>query len=104
MQKKAQVIDTATGVIVGVAVAVLLVFAVLLGISSLKPSTFFTAGTTEALAMNQSTANFSYGIMNFFAQIPTAMTVLGVVLILGFIGLMIAIVLRFRSSAGGGGL
>lgn len=105
--KKGQIIDTTTSVIIGLFVLVLIVFAILFGISALDPTSFFTAGSAEQQSVNNSLLNFTKGVNNFFAQIPAAMKILGVVLIIGFLALLIVIVIRFRGQAGagnGGGL
>lgn len=101
--KRGQVINTATTVAVSLMVFILIAFAVLLGISSLNPSTFFTAGSAEANQTTNMVNNYTLGLGNFFGQVPTAMKILGVVLILGFLALLIVIVLRFRQSSGTGG-
>jgi hypothetical protein len=98
--KRGQIVDQATGVIVGIAVAIFIVFALLLGLSSLNPGSFFTSGSNEQNVTNGMVLNYTTGIGQFFAQIPTAMKVLGIVLILGFIGLLVAVVVGFRRTAG----
>lgn len=102
MNKKGQVINTAIGVLVGLLVALLIAFAVMLGISSLNPGSFFTSGSLEQNTTNQAVSNYTTGIGLFFAQIPTSMKILGVVLVLGFLALLVTIVLRFRDQAGSG--
>jgi hypothetical protein len=104
MNKKGQVIDTATGVAVGLFIFILITFVILLAISSLNPSSFFTAGSAERNTTNQITQNYTAGINEFFTQVPTAMKILGIVLLLGFLALLISIVVRFRGASGGGGL
>lgn len=101
--KKGQVVDTALTVIITLFVGILIVFAILFGLSSLSPLTFFAAGSAERQSVNESIRNFTNGIEQFFQQIPAAMKILGVVLIIGFLALLIAIVVRFRSNAGVGG-
>lgn len=103
MNSKGQVIDTATTVAVSFFVFILIVFVILYGISALNPGSFFTAGSSEQNATNTLRSNFTTGIANFSQQIPPAMTILGVVLILGFLGLLVFIVLRFRNQGVGGG-
>ena len=103
MSKKGQVIDTATSVVIGLLILLLVIFVVLLAVSSLNPTTFFTAGSYERNTTANIVANFTQGTDNFFVNVPTAMKILGIVLILGFLALLIAIVVRFRSASGGGG-
>lgn len=103
MNKKGQIIDTATKVGVSLFVFILIIFAILLGVSSLNPGSFFTTGTAEQNATNDMVANYTFGVGEFFGNVPTAMKILGVVLILGFLALLIVIVVRFRQQSGGGG-
>ena len=104
LSKKGQVIDTATGVAIGFFGFILITFVVLYAISALNPGSFFTAGTAEANATNQLRQNFTAGISNFSSQIPASMTILGVVLILGFLSLLIVIVMRFKGTTSSGTL
>lgn len=103
--KKGQVgINSVTTVVVGIMVFIFVVFAVLYGISTLNPSSFFTTGTSEANSTKSLQGNLTQGIDEFGSKIPTAMTVLAVVFILGFIALLIFTVYRFTASRGSGGL
>lgn len=91
-----------TSIVVGIMIFIFVVFAVLYGISTLNPSSFFTASSAEANATSQLQKNLTSGIENFGAKIPTAFTVLAVVFILGFIGLLIYTVYRFTAGGGKG--
>lgn len=106
--KKGQIIQTVTGVAVGLFTLVLVVFVILLAIGSLNPSSFFGSGNSSDpgkahAAINSSINNLTSGFTEFTRQIPTVFKVLGVVLILGALAILILIVTRFRSQAGGGG-
>jgi hypothetical protein len=95
------VIDTVTGVVIGLVVLILIVFALLLGLASLNPGSFFTAGSVSQNATNAMVNNFTTGLGGFFGQIPIAFTIMGIVLILSFLALLVAIVLRFRGAGSG---
>lgn len=101
--RKGQTLELTTGTVISVMIFIFIVFAVLFGISSLNPGGFFTAGSANQNSTNQLISNMTTGIGNFSQQIPTAFTILGVVLILGFIGLLIFIVRRFAGNVGSGG-
>lgn len=97
-------INTVTTVVVGLMVFIFVVFAVFYGISTLNPASFFSAGSLEANETSNLQKNLTTGVANFGAKIPTALTVLAVVFILGFIGLLIFTVYRFAANRSGGGL
>lgn len=107
MGKRGQaMLDATTKTVIGVMIFLFVVFAVLFGIATLSPSSFFTAGSLEANNTAKIQANLTQGIGTFSDQIPTAFKVIGVVFILGFIALLIVVVSRMRSVGGGsaGGL
>lgn len=91
------------GTVIGIMVLIFGIFGVLFGISTLNPSSFFTASTPEANATSDLTANLTVGVSNFGARIPTVLLVLGVVFVLVAIVLLIAYVKRMESVGGGGG-
>ena len=103
ISKRGQIINTVTGVIMGLFILILLAFAIFLGISSLNPGSFFAGGTPSHNAINGSIDNLTTGFAQFTEQIPTVFTVLGVVLVLGALAILILIVVRFRSTAGASG-
>lgn len=106
MQKKGQTLNIVTGVVVSLMVLAFIIFAVLFGISSLNPSSFFTAASAEANATSNFTGSITEGVQNFGQRIPTVFTVLAIVLILAAIVLLVLYVGRMRSVSGssGGGL
>ncbi len=101
---RGQILSNVTGVVTGLALLIFVVFAFLYGLSALNPGTFFTAGSASQNATNQAVANYTTGIATFFNQVPTAMNILGVVLILAFVGILLSVVMRYRDSAGAGSL
>lgn len=76
------------------------VIAVFLALSSLQNSNIFTANSLNANNTGNIINNVTSGATNFFVNVPTIFTVLGVVAIILVIGLIIYAVRRF--SEGGG--
>lgn len=101
--KKGQVLNTVTATFVGLFVLILIGFAILLGIANLDTASFFDAGSAEANATTQATANLTQGFADFTANIPTIMTILGVVVILGALAILILVVVRVRQTSGASG-
>jgi hypothetical protein len=97
-------VGTVTALIVGIMVMIFVVFAVLYGITTLNPASFFATGSLDANATQGLQSNLTTGIGNFGSKIPTVFTIIAVVFILGFIGLLVATVYRFASGAGTGRL
>jgi len=104
MNKKGQTLSLISGTIVGFMVLIFIIFAVLYGISTLNPTSFFTSGSADANATANLQSNLTGGVSDFASRIPTVLTVLGVVLALGAILLLIVFVKRMQGTGGGGGL
>lgn len=100
-QKKGQILNTTTNVIVGVMILVFVVMAVLFGIATINPATLLGTGTANANLTNGLVANLTSGIGQFGSYIPTAMLVLGAIFVLSFIVLLIAFVYRMKTIGGG---
>lgn len=96
--KRGQMVDFATGTVVTVAISIFVIFAVLYGIATLNPGSFFAANSGSANATNQLQQNLTAGIAQFAVYIPTAFVILGVVLALSAIVLLIAYVRRMQSG------
>ncbi len=77
--------------------------AVFLGLSTLRTSGIFPAGSTEANATSNISTQITSGVTTFFSYTVTLFSILAVVLILGFIGLLIFIAYSFYSGGTGGG-
>lgn len=106
--KKGQVLNTVVATFVGLFVLILIGFAVLLGISSLDPVSFFPAAAENQTnvsidAMQNSINNLTTGFSAFTTQIPTIMTILGVVVVLAALAILILIVVRIRGASGSAG-
>ena len=100
--KKGAVVETLR--LVGAVILTLLTLAVItiavfLALSSLQNAGIFTAGSQSANDTNVIIKNITTGTTNFFAQIPTIMTILGIVALIG----AIVLIIYFVSRMGGGG-
>lgn len=105
MNKKGQVINATSSTVLGIMVLIFLIFAVLYGIATLNPASFFTAGSSDANATTALQQNLTSGISSFAGQIPTVFKVLAVVLALGAILILIIYVRRMQVGGGvAGGL
>lgn len=100
INKKGQVFDLVIGSVISLLVFLAVVIGVLLAMGALGNS--ITLGTNEGrLAVNATIDNTSQGITKFAQNIPTAFIVFGVIFILAIVGVLISVVLRFRSAGGG---
>lgn len=92
-------LDTTRVVLISLLTLAVIAIAVFLALVSLRDAGIFTAGSLEKNQTNDIISNITGGSVNFFKQIPTVFTLLGVVLIILVIAIVIAAVSRF----GGGG-
>lgn len=99
--KKGQVLNAITGLVIGIMVLIFTIFAVLYGISKLNPSSFFTAGGTDANATLALQGNLTSGVAQLGAYIPTILVILGVVLAISGIVILIAYVKRMQGGGVG---
>lgn len=97
-------IEIAQAVIMGLFMLILVVIAILVGISTLRNSNLLTAASDEYNTTNALMSNVSKGTAVFAGNIVTFMTVIGIVIIMTFIGLMIYVVRKFAGSKGEQGL
>lgn len=95
-------LGVAQNTVVGVMILIFIVFVVLFAISTLNPSSFFTANSDEANATSDLVSNLTSGVGEVGKQLPTAFKVIGVVLILGFIFILYAYIKNMNSPAKGG--
>lgn len=100
--RKGQTLNLVGGFVIGIMVLIFMIFAVLYGISTLNPGSFFAAGSANQNATNQLTSNLTTGIASFSNFIPTVLIILGVVLALSGIVLLILFVRRMQDASGGG--
>jgi hypothetical protein len=83
------------GLVSGIALLVFVYFAFLYGITTLNPSGFFTANSAQANSTNNMINNLTSGGDQFASYIPTAFKIVAIVMIMGFLGLMIAAIYLF---------
>lgn len=102
--KKGQgTVNLVSGTVVGFMVLIFIIFAVLFGISSLNPTSFFAASSADANATANLQNNLTSGISSFAQRIPTVLIVLGVVMALAAILILVVFVRRMQGAGGGGG-
>ena len=103
MNKKGQIVSTISGTVMSIMVLIFIIFAVLFGIATLNPSSFFTAESAEANATEALTANLTSGVSQFGGQLPNLFKILAVVLVLGGIVLLVLYIRRMQAVGGSGG-
>lgn len=94
--KKGQTGGLITGLVFGVASLVIGVIIAFVIVSTLTDADLLTAGSTEANAVNNLSANFSEGIDNVSDKIPTVLLVAAIVLILGVLAILVGVWQRMR--------
>lgn len=100
--KKGQIVNTISSTTLGIMVMIFIIFAVLFGVATLNPSSFFTALSDEANATGYLTANLTEGTAELGGQLPNVFKILAVVLVLAGIVLLILYISRMRQVGGGG--
>jgi len=105
LKKKGQALNIIGATVIGFMILIFMIFAVLYGISALKPSSFFMTDSAEANTTADLTRNLTAGVSTFGSYIPTVLTVLAVVLVLAGIAILILYVRRMNGGGEGiGGL
>jgi len=99
--KKAQTGGLITGLIFGVASLVIGVIIAFVIVSTLNGAGLLTTSSVEANATDDLVGNFTAGVDNVSAKIPTVLLVAAIVLILGVLALLVATWQRMRLSGGG---
>lgn len=97
--KKGQVLDLVTGTIIGLLVFMAVILGVLLAMGTLGRSIILPGQAN--FAVNATIDNTSQGVTSFVQNVPTAFIVFGVVFILSVVGILIAVVMRFKNSGSG---
>ena len=103
MNKKAQAVslNLVTAIAIGLFILAMVMIAIIAGGSMLTQSNLMNG---DEVAANQTAwilSNVSDAGAGFFENADTFFSVLAIVIILGFIGLMIYVVTRFRGGGGG---
>jgi multisubunit Na+/H+ antiporter MnhC subunit len=100
MNKKAQTQGLVTGLIFGIASLVIGVIVALVIVSTLTGAGLLTAGSTEAGAVGNMSANLTSGIDKVSSKIPTVLLVAAIVLILGVMAVLVGVWQRMRMGGG----
>ena len=98
--KRGQVLDQVSGVVVGVFVLLVTVMAIFVGMGALNAPSFFTAGSASANATQALQDNTTLIAQNFSQRLPILGTILGVVLLLGALLILIFYAARMRQAGG----
>jgi len=103
MDKRGQLgLDTVKSVMISFLVLAVISIAVVLALVSLRDSNIFTAGSPEAVDVNDTITNVTSGITGFFDDTGTIFAILIVVVIILAISIIIGVVSRFGGGARGG--
>ena len=92
-------LDTVKAVIIALLTLSVIAIASFLALTSLQNANIFVSGTTAANQTALIINNVTTGTTNFFANVPTFFTLLGVVVLILIIAIVIVAVTRF--SPGG---
>ena len=93
-------LDTVKSVIVGMLVLAVTAIAVMLALVSLNDAGIFTAGSLTANYSTSIMQNVTQGTTNFFKQVPTMFTILGVTVLILIVAIIIVAVSRFGGISG----
>ena len=94
-------LETTRVVLISLLTLAVIAIAVFLALVSLRDAGIFTAGSQEKNQTDTIISNITTGSTNFFKQIPTVFTLLGVVLIILVVAIVIAAVARFGGGSRG---
>ena len=98
--KKGQTGGLITGLVFGVASLVIGVIIAFVIVSTLTGANLLTADSAEDNATDRLSANFTAGVDNVSAKIPTVLLVAAIVLILGVLVLLVGAWQRMRVGGG----
>ncbi len=105
LNKKGQLgLDTVRSVMIGFLILAVIAISVVLALVSLRDSNIFTAGSQEAIDVNDTILNVTSGITDFFDDTGTIFSILIVVVIILAISIIIGVVSRFAGGSRSGGL
>lgn len=100
MSKRGQTGGLITGLVFGVASLVIGVIIAFVIVSTLTGANLLTSGSSEEGAVNNLSSNFTEGVNNVSAKIPTVLLVAAIVLILGVLVLLVGTWQRMRLGGG----
>ena len=99
MQKHAKKGGIVTGTVMGIGGLIIGVIVILVIVSTLNNADLLTTGTVEKGAVGNMTANFTSGLDNVSAKLPTILLIVAVVFLFGALVLLV----RQASAMGIGG-
>jgi len=91
-------LDTVKSVLISLLTLGVIAIAVFLALVSLQNANIFTTGSQAANDTTNIIQNITTGSTNFFKQIPTVFTILGVVVIILVVAIIIVAVSRFGQA------
>ena len=100
MNKKGQTGGLVSGLVFGIAGLVIGVIIAFVIVSTLTNAGLLTSGSNEANATTRLAANFTSGVDQVSAKIPTVLLVGAIVLILGVLALLVGIWQKMRMGGG----
>jgi len=100
-RKQAQSGGLITGLIFGIASLVIGVIIALVIVSTLNNASLLTAGSAEAAAVNNMSANLTDGVNKVALRIPTVLLIAAIVLILTVLAVLVGVWQRMRMGGGG---
>ncbi len=98
-EKKAQA-GLITGLVFGLASLIIGVIISFVIVSTLNDASLLTANSAEANATTNLIANYTAGIDNVSAKVPTVLLVAAIVLILGVLAILVAVWQRMKLTGG----
>ena len=98
--KRGQTGGLIMGLVMGVAGLVIAVIIAFVIVSTLNTSSLLTANSLEQNATDRLVGNFTAGVNEVSAKIPTVLLVAAIVLILGVLALLVAVWQRMRLGGG----
>jgi len=101
LNRKGQTGGLITSLIFGVAALVIGVIIAFVIVSTLNGAGLLTADSAEETSSTNLVANFTSGVDNVSAKIPTVLLVAAIVLILGVLAILVAVWQKMRLGGGG---
>ena len=100
LNKRGQTGGLVTGLVMAVAGLVIAVIIAFVIVSTLNSAGLLTAGSLEANSTTQIISNFTTGVDNVSAKLPTVLLVAAIVLIMGVLAVLVGIWQRMRLGGG----
>lgn len=101
LSRKGQTGGLVTGLIFGIASLVIGVIIAFVIVNTLSSSSLLTVGSAQANSSNFMIGNFTSGVDQVSAKLPTILLVSAIVLILGVLAVLVGVWQRMRMGTGG---